>query len=366
MVAAVVANVSGLLVAGLHLFLRSQARPAVGSGDTYGDYERQTKRDRSDSNADGGDHQMRPFGHNLSRSASNESLFHDDGAGNGLRSPDYLNSPTPNPLRANAFLPSVTIPQAPDATVLPSETSPSHMRKQSYSLFPHDASSTQPISLLPATTYSPMAMKPFRDTFRPPPSVRTWLGRGHRRDSSVVSSATVQIGLRLSNVADVGPPRKKAEDKGKEVAIRPSPLTQVETVESDLRSLQSSLSKYSESESVGEEASRRRSLQDAILKMLPPVPTKTDSTTETQEPEPEPESEPEPEEQGQLITLSPLVYSPQDSPAKAKLPSPMGVGFSIPGRVPSQRSAKHPPPRPRNNSNADSDTLPTDVKSEWI
>ncbi|KAK0758588.1 hypothetical protein N5P37_008987 [Trichoderma harzianum] len=89
-------------------------------------------------------------------------------------------------------------------------------RKDSYSLFPsqREAVEARPKTsnsiLLPSTTYSPTGgnentargNEMFIDLL-PPPSIRISGAPRHNRDSSLVSSATVQIGLRVSNLADV-------------------------------------------------------------------------------------------------------------------------------------------------------------------
>ncbi|UKZ83517.1 hypothetical protein TrVFT333_011326 [Trichoderma virens FT-333] len=88
-------------------------------------------------------------------------------------------------------------------------------RKDSYSLFPsqREAFETKPKGagiLLPSTTYSPtggnghtaLGGAMFEDLL-PPPSIRISGAPRHNRDSSLVSSATVQIGLRVSNFSDV-------------------------------------------------------------------------------------------------------------------------------------------------------------------
>ncbi|KAL7913704.1 hypothetical protein GGI35DRAFT_221089 [Trichoderma velutinum] len=89
-------------------------------------------------------------------------------------------------------------------------------RKDSYSLFPsqREAIEAKPKGnstiLLPSTTYSPTGGKEnmavgnemFIDLL-PPPSIRISGAPRHNRDSSLVSSATVQIGLRVSNLSDV-------------------------------------------------------------------------------------------------------------------------------------------------------------------
>ncbi|KAL7816892.1 hypothetical protein V8C44DRAFT_347895 [Trichoderma aethiopicum] len=89
-------------------------------------------------------------------------------------------------------------------------------RKDSYSLFPNqrEALESQPrgATTLPSTTYMPDA--PMAETERmrhmnemfgellPPPAIRVSGAPRHNRESSLVSSATVQIGLRVSNLED--------------------------------------------------------------------------------------------------------------------------------------------------------------------
>lgn len=89
-------------------------------------------------------------------------------------------------------------------------------RKDSYSLFPSQREvvearpKTSNSILLPSSTYSPTGgnentgrgNEMFIDLL-PPPSIRISGAARHNRDSSLVSSATVQIGLRVSNLADV-------------------------------------------------------------------------------------------------------------------------------------------------------------------
>lgn len=88
-------------------------------------------------------------------------------------------------------------------------------RKDSYSLFPNqrEALDSKPkgATLLPSTTYTPDApmdkerMSPANEMFEellPPPAIRVSGAPRHNRESSLVSSATVQIGLRVSNLED--------------------------------------------------------------------------------------------------------------------------------------------------------------------
>jgi hypothetical protein len=80
---------------------------------------------------------------------------------------------------------------------------PTKSRKMSYSIFPtEDPNQNKSMILLPAATYDPGANpQAYLDTLPPPPSLR--LPEHHHRKSSVDSTATVQIGLRLSNINDM-------------------------------------------------------------------------------------------------------------------------------------------------------------------
>lgn len=84
---------------------------------------------------------------------------------------------------------------------LPGSAKRTHIRKQSYSLFPGSAVVSPVKAALPAIHVEPVSKYSTQnvptndaDELKPPPAIHF----GHRRDSSVVSSATVQIGLRIS------------------------------------------------------------------------------------------------------------------------------------------------------------------------
>lgn len=380
MVAAVVSNVNGLMVAGLHLFLRSQNTTSI--CQDLGEYERKQgmydPRDRHDDHR-GSNHSLQPVNSASSRarSDSHATLLHAaDAGGRGFPSPmSYGTARSP-------FSPKISIPSGPaypEPTQPPSETSPSQIRKQSYSLYPQDTPAAA--AVLPASTYSPMASKPARDTWKPPPIVKPWTGRGHKRDSSITSTATVQIGIRLSNVDDYVP-RKSTDTDVPDVpdvpdprtmpTIRPSRLAEFETRP------ESEYSDYAGTDIILADPPRRSSIKDARMKTLPPVPRTISTagalTTNTEAnaaaPAPAPQSDDEP--QAQLITLSPTVYQEPaelrrtaSNKSMRKLPSPMGVGFNTPsGRSPSDpRLAAIAPPRP--GGSAATTPLPT-TKADWI
>ena len=353
MIASVVANVSGLMTGGLHLFLRSKTLSTIGPKDKIGEYERQKLkhqiRVRGPSDPDFRGHMMQPVSTPpLQRTDSTDTLIEREKEEDAvLESPSSIYSiiSRPNPLRSNAVYPVAGLPRSPSPVQMSAITSPSHARKQSYSIFPSSsAASMKSMTLLPATTYSPSAVKPSRDTLKPPPSVKTLMSR-HRRDSSMASSATVQIGLRLSSVEDMPPMNPKFNDSQthllncpKEKAkldSRPSPFAQAETAS------------VSEDDYLPDESPRRSPVKDARMKTLPPVPTNITAEMEKEDD----------------FKLSPTVYSPR-SPTKAKLPSPRGVGFSVPQRSNSAGPPRSPPPA-RRRANTEPSVPPTD-KGDWI
>lgn len=410
MVASVVSNVNGLMVAGLHLFHRSQSNCPI--GNNMGEYERKNylydPRDRRDDYR-GSNHSLRPVnGQNnqaRGRSDSNTNLLHlPDAEAGSMVSPRSLASPKSYGTTAarSPFSPKISIPSGPkypEPTQPPSETSPSQIRKQSYSVFPQDTPTAAAAGVLPATTYSPLTSKPARDTWKPPPIVKPWVPRGHKRDSSITSTATVQIGIRLSNVDDYIP-RKSTDTDVPDIPAVPdvsqmptmpqlpvgrSPLAEVET-----RSASEYESEYTDTEIILDDPPRTRSVRDARMKTLPPVPTgeKKTVTAAAQSEVAEPANMKE-ELAEEWVTLAPVVYSPKeesrpqrsgssrsakrldaipqrsDSNRSArKLPSPMGVGFNTPNRSPA-----HAPPRPSAAGTVSAATTPltaSATKADWI
>ncbi|KAI1867953.1 uncharacterized protein JN550_006760 [Neoarthrinium moseri] len=359
MIATVVANVSGLMNGGLHLFFRSNIISTIGPRDKMAEYERQQlkhKIRKADSNDyDFSSHVLQPVSgpRQLGRTASEESLVRyekeeESVENQSLRTYGF----SPNPSKSNSVFPSTTIPRAPEPAQLPASTLPSagiHQRRPStsYSLFPSNAANTTSVAMLPATTYSPVAnTNPFDfETLKPPPSIKT--GGRHRRDSSMASSATVQIGLRFSNVDDMPPMASTMVKNAEQVhnldcpkALRPSPLAAFTGNEP---------SSPSEPQSPVSATSSRDPVKDARMKTLPPVPRAvTLAQVDTS--------------QGQEGLLSSKVYRPE-SPVK-KIPSPKGVGFNVPKRAnttPVQETATSPPP-PRNRGNSDV----AERRGDWI
>ncbi|TPX09652.1 uncharacterized protein E0L32_009125 [Thyridium curvatum] len=362
MVAAVVANVSGLMTGGLHLFLRSNTISTIRPRHKSGDECRQKKMKYQISRPGPGD----PGYDDLVRRDAAESamlrrMFEDASLITRADDKDYEAHPAgrrhssvysvlqkPNPLRSNAVYSPETI-QSPEPAQL-ARPSTSHSYKQAYSLFPGSgAESVKSFTLLPATTYNPQSGPKPRTgfgTLKPPPSLNNLVGR-HRRDSSMVSSATVQIGLRLSNVDDIqrGPPQAVDAhvysiecppgecpnvNEGAEAA-RSSPLARPQAA---APSETASDSDYGEP--YDDESPFRDPVKDARMKTLPPVPRTPVVENLPQQP--------------QQQTLGAGVYIPQQSPTRAKVTSPKGVGFATTATRPSP-GARSPPPM-RSNSNA--------------
>lgn len=353
MISTVVANVTGLMTGGLHLFLRSNTIGTIAPKDKLAEYERQQAKYQKGSSKgmDFNGHMLQPVSgpESFPKSESRENLMDEkDDVELGNSPPPTPRDP--NPLRSNAVYDAPDLPQAPEPAQVAFAISPNtHGRKPSasYTLFPSkNQTNTASVALLPSTAYNPNPQSnltatnfPFNndysDTLRPP---QTAWGR-HRRDSSMASSATVQIGLRLSNIADIGPMRKPSSDSERVydldcpqnenigIAYRPSPL--------------------------------------AITSPLKAEPTRApfrprDSMAKYVRQEP-----PKPEEEKKDCTLSPTVYNP-NSPTKTKTPSPRGVGFNVPRRANTSpvQGAETPapsPPRGRGNSSGAADN-----RSDWI
>ena len=254
MVASVVANVSGLMTGGLHLFLRSNNISAIGPRHKAGEYERRrikgSIRRYGSSEPDFAGHMMGPVGSgtDLRRMLSDASLIsgtvqevkEEEAGVMSSRSPAtatyVIAQQPPNPLRSNAFLPRLNTADAAAAasvrTPEPAQMSASEVVPESaVSSAPSAASTrntasspenTKSLLLLPATTYAPGSIKTFMagsngrfdlSSLKPPPSMNNLTTGRHRRDSSMVSSATVQIGLRLSNANDFNPMDSQILDK---------------------------------------------------------------------------------------------------------------------------------------------------------
>ncbi|KAI1171248.1 hypothetical protein F4777DRAFT_67538 [Nemania sp. FL0916] len=317
MVSTVVANVTGLMTGGLYLFLRSSTSSSIGPKDKLDEHEHQQMKYQGqmpyNNDSEFNSHIQKPIrpSHSLHKAESQErrSMLPHIAPLRTQDSTRFDNAKHSNPSGSNTVLRQSSIAGNSDNTPLRMI----QIRKPSlsYALFPSETQGSRvPESLLPSGTHSRNTSErsnDYGDTLRPPPSVQL-PGFRHRRDSSLASSATVQIGLRLSNFDDAQPmtvntvggverthelgcPKKLRPG----VTSRPSPLIALDNVAS----------------SRGPRRPPGTDRVDLSTKKLPPVPQ--DSRTETMRPP----------------ILNPTVYSPNSSP-KGKIPSPRGVGFSIP------------------------------------
>ena len=335
--ATVVLNLHGLMLGILQLFLRSNTAAA-------------SFRPKHTPGWDGPMHEIRLFG-------PNELHFdaHMLQPVSGPRSPS-LGSPV-SLMKENRKMPSLDslqIPERGPPWTLSSTTSPlksaaledtdqsnispsRHYRPRAYSLFPPDASTLGSEKLLPTALQSTPAMTPgdtltsFLDTpslnrhkdieaasrpesLAPPTPLFAHGRRGHFRESSWVSSATVQIGLRLSNavMSDDAVP-------GPLLVRRPgSPPRPPRLQTQNLRTVSPAVDR------------------DALMKVLPPVPGALGSSPKTPS------------------QLSQSVYSVSTSPRRSPL-SPDLSPTASPGRY---LHSVDDAPRPNER--------PTARKADWI
>jgi len=328
MIATVVLNLSGLMTGLLQLFLRSNtATTSFGPKNTRSwDIKK---------------HQIRMFGPNelafnnlladpvsgprsaaeaTGKITSQTNLVGWDGhekeramSMESIQSPPPIRSPTRyNPLTSNSVAPLRVLP-TPIETMEDhhsrSNNSPhqGHARKQSYSLFPNGPSGIP--------RHEQTSVYDISETLAPP-DVFGAKGRRHRRDSSVISSATVQIGLRLSGF--VMSPSKE------DIAALPLPSTaynvgsagylQPLQIQTSIRP-SSPLQRFqqaSPSQPKPLNLTVKSPTQACVNKMLPPTPLNgTFAPLAQRVSEPEKRVEKENVEDEEQCQLSPAVYSPE-------------------------------------------------------
>lgn len=182
-----------------------------------------------------------------------------------------------------------------------------HARKKSYNLYP------SPIGASPLRP-QPDLHSEYDDKLVPPPAI--FGGRGHRRDSSVASSATVQIGLRLSHaLQDMTQPAMPASAYTAITAQSVSPPPLIAT-------------QGAASETLGRAAIRPSPLQTDFRPVVQ-SPAQGSSINKTLPPTPKVRS-PARAAQPRVSTtqLSPAVYSPQkkvSSPRELTTPRSAGA-----------------------------------------
>ncbi|ROT43186.1 hypothetical protein SODALDRAFT_33012 [Sodiomyces alkalinus F11] len=350
MMASVVANLSGLMTGGLHLFLRSSCLTTFGPRDKYGEPRDKLKADirvhKSDGYGDGfGDDNG--MGQRWSAGSGLASSWYGKGDQEEKRVESPSGTPTydgPNPLRVHELYAGTPQLRVPEPTQPPSafQTLKEHIRKSSYSLFPRE---NKTFTLLPATTYSPNASSSGRkpqdedgQLLAPPPLVLD-TGLRHRRDSSMGSHATVQIGLRFSKAEDAPPINSPIYRDSGEVhnlgcpkqreiggSKRPSPLG------------------VGENGDDGDDTLVVFSSKGDSVKSIASRPTTPSSQGRVPD---------EPK-----LTLTAAVYNPSPLKPSRVITSPQGVGFNV------QKSLPPPPPPARcYKPNCDCEGL---HKAEWI
>lgn len=321
MIVMVVVNLSGIVNGALYLFLRRGSLATISpKGHLFVDIDDQIYKvqARSPQAVDFNDHLKQPVPgfSNMKWLESSETfdsmekrptapgVAQSYGFGTAMASPS-VPPKTPNSIQQtpSRFVASTAQEQAPDF------------------LFPTKRiESTQSYGLLPSTTYNPnqeqAVVSPVTPTFeflQPPPSAFS-----HRRGSSLASSATVQIGIRISNVGDMQRAMANRQTQGSTASgflgvpalptttfVKPSPLA---------LSRQADSTRFSDADTD---------------KVLPPVP---------------------------------ILSSAPKPPSPTKTPSPRGVGFNLPPRGPSpiEQTALPAPLRVRGGSDP---RTPTDA---WI
>ncbi|KAI3324937.1 hypothetical protein HD806DRAFT_459964 [Xylariaceae sp. AK1471] len=329
-VSTVVANVTGLMTGGLYLFLRSSTLSSIAPKSKIDEHERQEIKYQirmpNTNGADFNSHIIKPVNAPqwLREAESQEKRAEQEDI-----SPKELESNTTfgisddsNPLGSNAVFMHTPVLRNPSLAQTPSLRTPARKGSSSYGLFPNKYQGNRPSkALLPSTTYSPNANKQLShdccDMLQPPPPIQP-PGFRHRRDSSMASSATVQIGLRLSNVEDVRPITGNTLGSTTGAVERTHELGCPNRPKVTSTNRPSPLITSSNIESVASSPSSQRPLGttkvDTVMKTLPPVPQNSQAETE------------------KTLILNPTVYSP-NSPTKGKVPSPKGVGFNVPTRT---------------------------------
>lgn len=216
MVAAVVANLSGLTTGGLYLFLRSgrasythckDGDESDADGLEKGSWKLRSIPSRSSS--------LVPRPHRLvkqlRKTDSKEALLAKSQANQSRASSlsQSLNEEMPGPLRLGSTRLSDSLPPRPEPVRTASIATLKTFKRSLYSIFPKEEQPT-PALTLPTTTHTPLNTKKALAESQSGgllalPAVHMTGGPECQRGISMLSTATVQIGLRLSNVNDMQP-----------------------------------------------------------------------------------------------------------------------------------------------------------------
>ncbi|PSR78489.1 hypothetical protein BD289DRAFT_121708 [Coniella lustricola] len=379
MAASVVANVNGLMVTGLHLFLKSQANSQLVNSETLFEHKKSFY-DRRDSRES--EYSLQPIKivneEAWSRNDGPITFLHaaDQDAATRSSSAQRFGSMSHESISPGDVMPSEL--QLPDRILLPSEASPSQLRKQQMPFYPPISSAVP--GLLPATTYSPLSPRRTVDSLMAAPIAKPWARRGHRRGSSVGSTATVQIGIRISNMGAILSPKKSAIAFSKTSVLVPDvpPLPVSSGTEAGAAYASEDMGRFI----ILDDLPRRRSQWETRLKALPPTPlapvARISRSTPTAPPTSEAPVSPVDTSDAQLMTLSPAVYTPAEefpprrSPSSRsiqRLPSPRSVGYQTSmsrSNSAAHRSANTPPPSPPRSASGAATTLLHKDKANWI
>lgn len=219
----------------------------------------------------------------------------------------------PNPLALNAIRATAQTPRQPEMARLSGAKAVTSYARDS-SATNTDTPGIQTLGLLPAATYIPSSVDELMmpGLLPPPPMIYGPDGSRHRRDSSMASSATVQIGLRLSNVNDMAPRSQSYLQEPSQVHDLQSPVFQTPPGSKKLSPLATNA--VSARDTAGGPLGNMNAGRSHGLHSIP---------SETEEKAGDDE-----------IRLSPTVYSPQSKISQAKSTAPIGVGLSTPDARP--------------------------------
>ena len=276
-----------------------------------------------------------------------------------IKSPPFRSPARYNPLASNAVEQMGKMPTIPEpAAELPSQSTSrahGHTRKQSYSLFP-----TDPTSPSKATTNQSDSIYDISDLV-PPPAIFGGRGPGHRRDSSIASSATVQIGLRISHAPtpsqeDILALPLAAATYSANPAGPSSPFVKVQTQNfSKLEPPAKSPRRPSPLNTSVNPPEQSPIRSASINKTLPPTPKPTASALNRLS-----------EAECKDCTLSPAVYSPEKKTAAAsKVSSPKAVAI-LQSANPLRNNPLTSPIRPPERSNSGRLPQARQSKVDWI
>lgn len=317
--ASVVSNLSGLITGALYLFLRS-SRYATISPAGYYESDRQSMKKGiriwAPSNF--------TYTNQMARPVSRPGPYQDDTNRQEETEKEErtVESPTGtptyeqvNPLGSNAVQMGLESPRRPPTAWAPANLDPTtHARGDSVTSANNaGVGNGKTFSLLPAATYTPATVQLPGEAavsallLPPPPALFGGDGGKHRRDSSMASSATVQIGLRLSNVNAMAPINPAYAQEPNQVHELGCPNYKGQRTSRKVSPLATHAVNAS------------NQAQDVNSK---PLPIPRDSPDEDDHP------------QDDEIRLSPTVYSPQDEKPQPRATTPLGIGFNAITRDP--------------------------------